>query len=174
MALLENDTLRLRAPEPEDLDLLYRWENNPDLWKTGCTMTPYSRYTLKRYIEESYRDIFATGQLRLMIELRKTGETVGTIDLYDFEPRHLRAGVGILLDPLYQGKGFATEALQVLTDYAFRFLKLHQLFVHIPEGNEASKALFTRCGFTPSGKLQDWILTEEGYSDVLVMQKIQR
>lgn len=174
MALLENDTLRLRAPEPEDLDLLYRWENNPDLWKTGCTMTPFSRYTLKRYIEESYRDIFATGQLRLMIELRKTGETVGTIDLYDFEPRHLRAGVGILLDPLYHGKGFATEALQVLTDYAFRFLKLHQLFVHIPEGNEASKALFTRCGFTPSGKLQDWILTEEGYSDVLVMQKIQR
>ena len=150
MALLENEIIRLRALEPEDLELLYRWENNPDLWELGNTMSPYSRYILKEYIRESHRDIFDTRQLRLMIELRSTGAAIGTVDLYDFEPHHRRAGIGILVDPLYQGNGFASEAMHVLMEYAF-----------------------TRCGFVLSGIMKDWVLTEKGYSDVLVMQKVR-
>ena len=92
-------------------------------------------------------------QLRLMIDLCSTGATVGMLDLYDFDPHHRRAGVGILVDPLYQKNGLATEALELLAEYAFSYLKLHQLFVHIPIGNEPSKALFARCGFTVTGIL---------------------
>lgn len=76
MAQLENETIRLRALEPEDLELLYRWENNPELWSLGNTMSPYSRYILKEYIRESHRDIFDLKQLRLMIELRSTGAAI--------------------------------------------------------------------------------------------------
>lgn len=173
MAQLENETIRLRALEPEDLELLYRWENNPELWSLGNTMSPYSRYILKEYIRESHRDIFEVKQLRLMIELCSTGAAIGTVDLYDFEPHHRRAGVGILIDSLYQRNGFAAQAMCVLMDYAFKYLKLSQLYVHIPIGNEASKALFTRCGFVISGILKDWVMTENGYSDVLIMQKVK-
>ena len=151
MNLLQNKTVCLRAPEPEDLELLYSWENNPEWWEIGNTLAPYSRYLLKEYIAESHRGIF---------------------DLYDFDPHHRRAGVGILVDPLYQKNGLATEALELLAEYAFSYLKLHQLFVHIPIGNEPSKALFARCGFTVTGILTDWITTKDGYSDVLTMQKI--
>lgn len=172
MELLQNETVRLRAPEPEDLELLYAWENNPGWWELGNTLAPYSRYLLKEYIAESHRDIFDLKQLRLMIDLCSTGATVGMLDLYDFDPHHRRAGVGILVDPLYQKNGLATEALTLLVGYAFSFLKLHQLFVHIPIGNEPSKALFTRCGFTVTGILTDWITTKDGYSDVLTMQRI--
>ena len=42
--------IRLRAIEPEDLDLLYRIENDADLWAVGTTNVPYSRYTLHDYI----------------------------------------------------------------------------------------------------------------------------
>ena len=173
MAQLENETIRLRALEPEDLELLYRWENNPELWSLGNTMSPYSRYILKEYIRESHRDIFEVKQLRLMIELCSTGAAIGTVDLYDFEPHHRRAGVGILIDSLYQRNGFSAQAMCVLMDYAFKYLKLYQLYVHIPIGNEASKALFTRCGFVISGILKDWVMTENGYSDVLIMQKVK-
>ena len=173
MAQLENETIRLRALEPEDLELLYRWENNPELWSLGNTMSPYSRYILKEYIRESHRDIFEVKQLRLMIELCSTGAAIGTVDLYDFEPHHRRAGVGILIDSLYQRNGFAALAMCVLMDYAFKYLKLYQLYVHIPIGNEASKTLFTRCGFVISGILKDWVMTENGYSDVLIMQKVK-
>lgn len=172
MEILQNDTVRLRALEPEDLELLYRWENNPEWWGLGSTLSPYSRYILKEYIAESHRDIYDLKQLRLMVDLRSTGATIGMIDLYDFDPHHRRAGMGILVDPLYQKNGFATIALDLLLGYAFSFLKLHQLYVHIPLANEASKALFTRSGFTVTGILTDWITAEAGYSDVLVMQRI--
>lgn len=174
MELLANETIRLRAPEPEDLELLYRWENNPEWWELGNTLAPYSHYQLKEYIAQSHRDIFDLKQLRLMIELCPDGATVGMVDLYDFDPHHRRAGVGILVDPAYQGKGLAAEALGLLVRYAFSFLKLHQLYAHIPVSNKASKALFTRCGFTVTGVLTDWIAVEDGYQDVLAMQRINR
>ena len=174
MELLCNETINLRAPEPEDLELLYRWENNPEWWRFGHTLAPYSRYLLKEYITESHRDIFDLKQLRLMIDYRSTGATVGMLDLYDFDPYHHRAGVGILVDPLYQKNGLATEALGLLIRYAFSFLKLHQLYVHIPLDNEASKVLFTHCGFVVTGILTDWIAAENGYLDVQVMQLVNK
>lgn len=174
MAILENEIIRLRALEPEDLDRIYHWENHAEWWSMGSTLVPYSRYVLREYIAESHRDIYDVKQLRLMIEQKATKDAVGMIDLYDFEPHHKRAGVGILLDPLHQGNGTASVALLLLVDYAFSFLKLHQLYVHVAENNEASRTLFSRCGFVTTGKLPDWQVTVDGYRDVLVMQLLNR
>ena len=93
----ENDGIRLRAVEPEDLELLYRWENDETNWRQSNTIVPFSRYTLKKYIAGSGKSIFETGQLRLMIDVLPDERTVGTIDLYDFDHYHNRAGVGILI-----------------------------------------------------------------------------
>lgn len=174
MALLENEKIHLRALEPEDLEPLYRWENNPDLWGVGNTLSPFSRYILREYIAESHQDIFEAKQLRLMIELCSTGAAVGMVDLYDLEVHHRRAGIGILLDPIYQGNGLATEAVNLMVEYAYSLLNLHQLYAYVPVKNEPSKALFTRCGFTITGILSDWIAIEGGYSDVIAMQRINK
>lgn len=174
MALLENELVRLRPLEPEDLELLYRWENNPEWWSMGSTVSPYSRYVLKEYIAEAHRGIYEQKQIRLMVEYCSTGAAVGMADLYDFDPHCRRAAVGILLDPLYRKNGLATEAVRLLADYAFSFLKLHQLYAYVPVANTPSKTLFTRCGFTVTGILTDWIWIEDAYSDVLVMQRINK
>lgn len=170
--LLSNDRVRLRALEPEDLDLLYRWENDPELWEVGNTLAPYSRYILKEYIAGSDRSLYETRQLRLMIEERATEASVGIVDLFDFEPHPNRAACGIMLDPDCQGRGLATEAMRLLMEYAYTFLKLHQLYAHIPVANEPSKRLFARLGFVETGVLKDWIRTPGGYSDVCVMQSV--
>jgi diamine N-acetyltransferase len=172
MTLLRNNNIHLRLLEPEDLDLLYAWENDSSLWISGNTVSPYSRYTLKEYIAQSHLNIYEARQLRLMIELRVSGKGVGLVDIYEFDPHNRKAAVGILVDSQYQGKGIATEALNLLADYAFSFLKLHQLYAYIPVGNKASKALFLRCGFIVSGILADWISIDKGYSDVLFVQRI--
>ncbi|MDR1919693.1 MAG: GNAT family N-acetyltransferase [Tannerellaceae bacterium] len=172
MNLLRNEHIRLRTLEPEDLDLLYVWENDTTLWTWGSTVSPYSRYTLKEYIANSHLSIYEVRQLRLMIEERPSCKGVGLVDLYDFDPHNRKAAAGILLGAQYQGKGLATEALNLLIGYAFSFLKLHQLYAYIPASNEPSKALFQRCGFTVTGVLSDWISTEKGYADVLFAQRI--
>jgi diamine N-acetyltransferase len=170
MALLKNDRIRLRALEPEDLDELYEWENDSSAWSSGNTLSPYSRYVLKEYISQSHLTIYEQKQLRLMIELQETGKAVGMIDLYDFDLHNRKAGVAILLDAGFRKNGIATEAIKLLMDYAFSFLKIHQLYAYIDVTNEASKALFVHCGFIISGTLSDWALTESGFTDVLVLQ----
>lgn len=169
---LRNETVCLRALEPEDLELLYGWENNPAWWEVGDTLAPYSRYLLKKYIGESRRDIFELRQQRFMIDFVPETVTVGMVDLYDFEPHHRRSGVGILVDPDFQNRGIGREALTVLSQYAFDFLKIHQLYAYVPVKNEVSKKLFSRCGFKTTGVLTDWLQTQTGYMDVYMMQCI--
>ncbi len=172
MTLLKNDKIILRPLEPEDLDLLYKWENDSAIWSSGNTMSPYSRYVLKEYIAQSHLNIYDLKQLRLMIELCREGKAAGMVDLYDFDPHNKKAGVGILLDPEFQGNGIATESLRLLTEYAFSFLKLHQLYAYIAITNSRSKDLFIRSGFSVSGKMKDWISTESGFRDVFILQKL--
>ena len=170
---LENEKIKLRALEPEDLDDFYKWENDVDLWSMGCTLEPYSRFELKQYIL-SQKDIYEAKQLRLIIENKADNKAIGTIDLYDFDPHNRRAAVGILVDRNYQGNGMAVEALILLCDYAFSFLKLHQLFAYIPIKNERSKRLFTRCGFKDIGLLPEWIQAPDGFEDVHLVGLISK
>ena len=144
MKMLEDDAIRLRALEPEDLEFLYRWENETSLWDVGNTLAPYSRYNLKEYIAQSHEDIYTLRQLRLVIEAKESHLPLGMIDLFDFEPH----------------------------SYAFEFLRLHQLYAHIPAENEASRRLFLGTGYTESGRLRDWLLHGENAQDVVVVQKI--
>ena len=172
MKLLENNTIRLRAPEPEDLDMLYSWENDVALWELGSTLSPFSRFSLKQYISEAGNNLYEHKQLRLIIELKHTAAIVGTIDLYDFDPHHRRAGVGILIDAAHQRKGYAKEALNLLLDYAFSFIKIHQLYAFIPVTNTASLHLFEQCGFETMGILKDWLFTTNGYTDVRIAARL--
>lgn len=166
---LENNIITLRALEPEDLETMYRWENDSSLWVYGNTIEPFSRYMIKQYIAYSDKTIYEKKQLRLMIEL-KDKRVIGSIDLYDFDAHNSRAGVGLIIDGEFQNQGYATMALEMLCHYAFRFLNIHQLYAHIPTINIYSKRLFEKCGFTQCGLLRDWVRKDKRYLDVGMYQ----
>ena len=168
------EEIKLRAVEPEDLELLYEWENNNHYWIISNTVTPFSKYTLKRYIENSHKNIYVTGQLRLMIDILKSGRTIGTIDVFDFDPFHKRAGIGILIaDETSRRKGYASMALRCLTDYCFGTLLLHQLYCNILSNNRESMQLFVKQGFREIGIKKDWIKTSDGYIDEHMFQLVK-
>ena len=165
--------IRLRALEPEDLELLYKWENNISYWIISNTVVPFSKYTLKRYLENSHKNIYETGQLRLMIDHIPDNVTIGTIDIFDFDPFHKRAGLGILIaNEDYRRKGYASMALKCLIDYCFSTLQLHQLYCNILANNCESMDLFKKAGFVQSGIKKDWVKTSEGYLDEYLFQMI--
>ena len=170
---MEYNNIRLRALEPEDLELLYTWENNDTNWVYSNTVSPFSRFTLKRYIENSHKNLYETGQLRLMIDHIEDKKTIGTIDLFEFDPFHKRAGIGILIaDESYRRKGFAAMSLKCLIQYCFKTLHLHQLFCNILANNTVSIELFKKHGFVEIGKKKDWIQTDNGYLDEYMFQLI--
>ncbi len=163
--------IKLRAIEPEDLDLLYQIENDTRLWNVGSTNVPYSRYTLHDYIANSSDDIYADRQLRLIIE-REEGGTVGMIDLMNFSPQHLRAEVGIVILNSERRKGYALAALKQLCDYAQRVLHLHQLYGIVADGNESALRLFEKADFKQQSILHEWLFDGQNYRNAVVMQHV--
>lgn len=165
--------ISLRAPEPEDLELLYEWENTDTNWVSSNTITPFSKYILKKYLEDSHKNIYETGQLRLMIEYIPDKETIGTLDIFDFDPFHKRAGIGILIaDEAYRRKGLASMALAGIIEYSFNTLQLHQLYCNILSNNNESIDLFRKHGFIQSGLKKEWIKTPDKYLDEYIFQLI--
>lgn len=116
-----NDRIRLRAMEPEDLELICEMENDPQQWDISNFTVPYSRYVMKQYMENSQCDMFADKQLRMMIVRLEDGLTIGTIDITDFSPMHARGEVGIVIRKEFRGAGYAKDALTLLCEYALIF-----------------------------------------------------
>lgn len=167
---MENNLIKLRALEPEDINFLYESENNPELWELSNTLTPFSKYILNEYIKNSHLDIFTTKQLRLVIESVVQKKVVGFIDLFNYDPFHLRAGMGIVIIEDARQKQYASNAVSLLIDYSFKVLKLNQLFCNISDDNEKSLQLFQKAGFIISGKKLKWINSEKGFKDVNFLQ----
>jgi diamine N-acetyltransferase len=170
--MLSNELITLRAPEPEDLEMLYEWENMLEYWETGNTRQPYSRFALKQYIIQCDQDIYSSQHLRLMIQDQRTGITVGTVDLFDFDIHHSRIALGLFVAPEHKGKGYATSALHLTESYVFDFLKINQLYCHIATNNTPSIRMFTKENFD-SVVLQQWIKASKGYQDVVLFQQLQ-
>lgn len=174
MLLLENENIILRALEPEDIDDLFAVENDRKLWQVSNTLAPFSRHLLEQYISKAHQDIFEARQLRLAISPRGERDLLGLIDLFDFDPQHRRAGLGIVVLERHQHNGIASQALTMLLDYAFEHLDLHQIYAHIPAGNERSRRLFERAGFRQSGTLRDWLRSGKEFVNVDLYQSINQ
>lgn len=153
---IKGQHIYLRALEPYDVDVLYKWENNRQIWHVSNTQTPFSRYVLEQFLVNAHEDIYTNKQLRLIISENNSESAVGAIDLFDFDPYHLRAGIGILIAEEFRNKGFAYEALALLKDYAFNTLLLKQLYCNVTVSAPASLQLFEKTGFEKIGLKKQW------------------
>ncbi len=173
----ENPAIRLRALEPEDLELVYRIENDPTFWRHGATTVPYSRYALRQFITDCTGDIYRDGQVRLVVEFLKETErhetqwkAIGFADLVNFDAIHMRAEIGLLILPEYQGCHHGEAAMNALCHYA-QSLHLHQIYAIIAATNKPATQLFTRLGFEASAPLRDWLRGEDDFVDAVVWQR---
>ncbi len=173
MITLKGSKISLRALEPEDLDFIYTIENDETIWHVSNTQTPYSKFLIRQYLENAHQDIYEAKQLRLAIFENDTKKTIGLIDLFDFDPANKRAGVGIVIqNDLHRNKGFGNEALQLIINYSFVHLQLHQLYANIGISNDISCKLFTTFGFQLVGIKKDWMLQNNQFQDEALYQLI--
>lgn len=170
--MIKGPTITLRALEPEDVDLLFDWENNQELWRVSNTLAPFSRFAIEQYVLSASNDVYANKELRLLIRLNDHQQDIGTLDLFDFDPLHQRAGLGIMIIQAYRNLGYANEALGLMIDHCFKQLNLHQLFCTISEENETSIGLFRKHGFELTGKKLDWVRYNGKWTNELMFQLI--
>lgn len=175
MINLKGDIIYIRALEPNDLEFIYAVENDQSIWEVSNTQTPYSRFLIRQYLENAHQDIYEAKQLRLAICQDDDFPAIGLIDLFDFDPKNNRAGVGIMiLNNANRNQKIGSEALELLIRYSFYHLNLHQLYANIGIENEASKALFTKFGFECIGVKKDWNFINGVYQDEATYQLINQ
>ena len=148
---IEGRTIRLRAVEPGDVDLMYEWENDCDIWPVSGTTEPFSRHQLERFVER-HQDIVGVlcdGQLRLIIETLLSSKPVGAIDLFEYDPIHRRAGVGILIyERSDRGRGYASEALRAVLDFALNVVGYRSVTAKHAMENPASGRVMQKAGMS--------------------------
>jgi diamine N-acetyltransferase len=175
MVTLQGNTIFLRALEPEDLAFIYHIENDETIWEVSNTQTPYSKFLITQYLENAHQDIYEAKQLRLAICKNENLEAIGLIDLFDFDPKNKRAGVGIIIqNEVDRNKGFGKEALGLMINYAFHQLQLHQLYANIGTENLPSLSLFTTFGFEKIGVKKDWNFTNNSFHNEILLQLIKK
>lgn len=175
MITLTGKNIYLRALEPNDLEFVYAMENDQNIWEISNTQTPYSRFLVKKYLKNAHQDLYEAKQLRLAICKDNDFPAIGLIDLFDFDPKNNRAGIGIVIQSnKNRNQNIGSEALELLIRYAFYDLNLHQLYANISEDNKASLALFTKFGFEKIGIKKDWTLVNGAYKDEVIFQLINK
>jgi len=173
---MRSENLQLRALEPSDVDLLYTWENDASIWHLSNTLSPFSRFALEQYVLNTGDDIFTAKQLRMMIDLHNIDpvKTIGCVDIFDFDPANMRAGVGIMIIKEEREKGFASESLDLILDYSFNLLRLHQLYANVITVNTASLELFKKKHFGVIGVKKEWIRMGDTWADEYLLQRINK
>ena len=173
-ASAEGEThIRIRPLEPEDLELLYHIENDPDIWQFSNSDAPYSRHALRQYLS-SMRPMTESQELRMVIELRNGNATkrVGTIDLLNIDSFNAKAEVGIGLLHGLRHAGIGTRALLLIERIACERLRLHQLYALIAESNLSAARSFTKAGYKSIAHLPHWHFNKGVYENVVVFQKL--
>ena len=125
--MLKGDKITLRPLYLSDLDFLYNIENNTDNWKYGTENKQYTKEDLINYIANAKQDIATTRQFRFVIDLENT--PIGFIDLFDYTNNS--AGIGVIIAKKFRRRGFAKEALQLLSIYSFKTLNFKKLYCKI-------------------------------------------
>ena len=166
--------IHIRPPEPEDIDFILSVENEESNWSVSNTYIPFSRFAVEQYVLNADHDLFSSGQLRMIIESKESKEMLGCIDLFEFDPLVRKAGVGILIQPEHQHKGYASLALEKIIHLAFDSLGLHQLCCLVHPDNSGSIKLFESHGFEQNGVRKDWAFYDGKFHDLNFYQLINQ
>lgn len=171
MNSLRNNDISLRTAEPYDAQCIHKWENDRNIWRVSETLAPYSLHQIEQFLLNN-NDLTSEKQLRLIIELSTDKTPIGCIDIYDYDIFNERAGIGILIDENFRHKGYARQAIEILTDYCFNILILKQLYILIITDNIDSIKLFESLGFEKCGHRKQWLKTPTGFMDQFEYQLI--
>jgi len=152
--MLMGEKVNLRAVEPADFELLWRWLNVPDVmlyWgRPGNTESMPE--VARREGEQATR-----GNSRKYIIETKDGTPIGQVDYYDLDWQARSAWVSIMIgEQEYWSGGYGTNAMRTLLRYMFEELGLHRVTLTAHETNVRAQRSYEKNGFVCEGLLRDW------------------
>ncbi|MBC2349321.1 spermidine N1-acetyltransferase [Listeria welshimeri] len=156
--------LKLRPLEREDLKFVHRLNNDAKIMSYWFE-EPYEAFV---ELQELYdKHIHDQSERRFILEL--DGQMVGLVELMEIDYIHRRAEFQIIIDPKFQGHGYAVSATKLAMKYAFHVLNLHKLYLVVDKVNEKAIHVYEKVGFIREGELIDEFFVDGTYHDAIRM-----
>ncbi|EAF2237597.1 spermidine N1-acetyltransferase [Listeria monocytogenes] len=156
--------LKLRPLEREDLKFVHRLNNDAKIMSYWFE-EPYEAFV---ELQELYdKHIHDQSERRFILEL--DGQMVGLVELMEIDYIHRRAEFQIIIDPKFQGHGYAVSATKLAMKYAFHVLNLHKLYLVVDKVNEKAIHVYEKVGFIREGELIDEFFVDRTYHDAIRM-----
>ncbi|HAO6014727.1 TPA: spermidine N1-acetyltransferase [Listeria monocytogenes] len=156
--------LKLRPLEREDLKFVHRLNNDAKIMSYWFE-EPYEAFV---ELQELYdKHIHDQSERRFILEL--DGQMVGLVELMEIDYIHRRAEFQIIIDPKFQGHGYAVSATKLAMKYAFHVLNLHKLYLVVDKVNKKAIHVYEKVGFIREGELIDEFFVDGTYHDAIRM-----
>jgi RimJ/RimL family protein N-acetyltransferase len=159
----------LRALELADLNRIYQWHNDPELYATLTSpFHPVSLQTVEDWLKKKVQ--YSDKEINYAICLTDTSEHIGNIYLRDIDYINRNGFLGAFIGrPENRGKGYAGEALLLAVEYAMNALGMERLYMYVLADNLPARRHLERCGFQVEGTMRRHIFKNGVFKDVLVM-----
>ncbi len=163
---LKTERLILRKLNTDDYIDMYEYACKPEVTEY-LLWSPHESLTHTRSYLQSLQPIYRRGEYYDWgIEERYSGKMIGTCGYTEISPSNLRAEVGYVLNPEYCGKGYATEAVMAVIQFAFEELGINRVEARYMTGNGKSLAVMKRCGMGEEGLLREFMLVKGAFRDI--------
>ena len=166
MPVLHTERLTLRRMKPDDCADMFDYARRDDvteylLWEphpNKAHTKKYLEYIKTRYGEGEFYD--------WALELDSEQKMIGTCGFSSFDFANNSAEVGYVINPVYHGCGYATEALIEVMAFGFMELNLHRIEARYMEGNDASRRVMDKCGMKYEGCARSSMFVKGKYRSI--------
>ncbi len=166
--MIEGKKVRIRAVEQTDLDEIMKWVNDPEVIDNLLMRYPISRYLEEKWLEKAL-DTSDMRNKAFAIET-KEGVYLGGIGLHKINWENRSAEVGIVIGKKeYWGKGYGTDAMLAILEFAFNHMNLHRVYLQVYDFNARGIKSYEKCGFKKEGVLRDDRFSRGQYHDTIIM-----
>jgi RimJ/RimL family protein N-acetyltransferase len=164
---LEGRRIYLRPIEMRDLEKFYRWFNDPNVRNLLLLPFPITRMSEKEFIGRATR---LKDGVVLSIIVRKGDRLIGNVSLFKIDPVGRKAELGVAIADLSMvRKGYGTETMGLVLDYAFGTLNLHRVWLNVHDFNSRARKAYRSLGFVEEGRLRESSYCDGEYHDDILM-----
>lgn len=163
---LEGELVRLRPIEPRDADGMWELVNDPQSRRVTGTLTTFTREQIERWCADAHK---AEGRIDFAVTAGGADEYLGEIVLSDIDELNGSGSLRLSLRPGSRGRGYGTEAIDLVLGLAFGGYGLHRVGLDVLAINPRAQALYEGVGFVVEGRLREAYRDGDRWCDGVVM-----
>ena len=176
MSRLIGKRIILREYMHEDLPYMRKWVNNPEItsYLSNIFLYPHTLRETENFLNFMLENKSSSTK-GFVIAHKDSEEYIGQIDLMKIDWPNRVATIGIVIGfEDYLGKGYGSEAIALLQEFAFNKLNLHKLELDVRAFNKRAIMCYKKCGFVQEGRIRENFYHNGKHEDTIRMGVLKR